>query len=508
MRGWVVTVFSVINFLLYLVVIGLWISIPEETLLNLFSTLAALAITMGLIIANRKTFKTYYQSLYFKKLVSGIVSAFLIFTILGFVNYLAYKNPKVWDVTKGKRNSLTDQTVNLLHSVEGDLEVRIFSLKRDYELVRTLVELYRLQKNDIKISFVDAELEPQLVREAGITKVPAIEVSKGVKKKVIDELSELSLTNAIVKVTRGMDPTLYFVTGHGEMDLSSEANEGGAQLAALLRGNTFQIRTLNLRQSNNIPSDASAIIIWGPKEAFFPVEIKTIEEYLRKGGKVMVALDPDLNSDGQTELMGLMKRYGLTMNNNLVIDRIKNANGSNGTVPVIHKFDANHPITKDFKGTVFLPLVSSLEIISDSEESRYWKMLAVSNLFPAAWAETSKNEIVNMKMTFTEGEDIKGPVGYIAAYDDEKSKIIAFGNSTFVINTYRKFPQNFMMFLNSINWVAGEERLISFNSPVIEDRPVFMSQNQVGLIFYFTIIFCPLVLIIVAFVLYKRRQKL
>lgn len=508
MRSWVVTLFGVLNFLLYLVVIGLWISIPEETLLNLFSTLAALAITCGLIIANKKTFVNFYQSDYFKRLVAGVVSAFLIFTILGFVNYLAYKNPIVWDVTKGKRNSLTDQTTKLLRNIESDLSFRIFSLKKDYDLVRTLVELYRLQKKNIEISFVDAELQPQLVRDAGVTKVPAIEVSQGDKTKVVDELSELALTNAIVKVTRSKDPTLYFVTGHGELDMGSNANEGGSQLAGLLRANTFQVRGLNLRQSNVIPDDAAALIIWGPKEGFFPIEIKTIEDYLQKGGRLMIALDPDLNSDGQVDLMKMMKSFGLIMHNNLVIDRIKHANGSNGTVPVIHKFDVNHPITKDFKGTVFLPLASNLEIIKDSEQKGFWKMIAASNMFPAAWAETGKEEIVNMKMEFTEGKDIKGPLGYVAAFDNEESRILAFSNSTFVINTYRKFPQNFMLFLNSLNWMAGEERLISFNTPVIENKPIFMSKNQVGLIFYFTIIFCPLILVITAFVLYKRRQKL
>lgn len=508
MKGWVVTLFSVVNFLLYLVVIGLWISIPEETLLNLFSTLASLAITCGLIISNRKTFMSFYNSDYFKRFVGGVVSAFLIFCILGFLNYLAFKNPVVWDITKGKRNSLTDQTVKLLRNIDNEVSFRIFSLKKDYDLVRTLVELYRLQKKDINISFVDAELQPQLVREAGVTKVPAIEVSQSGKKKVIDELSELSLTNAIVKVTRSKDPTLYFSTGHGELDMGSNENEGGSQLAALLKANTFQIRALNLRQSNVIPDDASALIIWGPREGFFPVEIKTIKDYLQKGGRLMIALDPDLNSEGQVDLMKMMKEFGLKMNNNLVIDRIKHANGSNGTVPVIHKFDKNHAISKGFDGTVFLPLVSSVEISKDSDNKKFWKMIAASNLFPAAWAETGKSEIVNMKMSYTEGEDIKGPVGYVAAFDDEKTRILAFGNSTFVINTYRKFPQNFMLFLNSLNWMAGEERLISFNSPVIEDKPIFMSKNQVGLIFYFTIIFCPLVLFITAFVLYKRRQKL
>jgi ABC-type uncharacterized transport system involved in gliding motility auxiliary subunit len=505
MRGWLVTLFSVLNFLLYLVVIALWISIPEEVTLNLFSTITALAITSGLILTNRQTFSTFYKSLYFRICAGAVTSAFLIFVILGFVNYLAFKNVVVWDVTKTKRNSLTDQTYNVLKDIKGEVEFKIFSLKKDYELVRSLVELYRLKKNDIKISFVDAELAPQAVQEAGVTKVPSIEIKSGTKRKVVSNLNELSLTNALIKVSRSDDPTLYFSIGHGELNLNSQENEGGSHLATMLASNTFQLRPLNLRESSQIPDDAKVLVIWGPKEGFFPSEIKAIESYLEKGGRLMLALDPDVNSKGREELMALLKKYDLTMTNDLVIDRIKHANGSQGTVPVIHKFNEKHPITKEFEGTVFLPLVSSVRIANNNVD---WTLLGWSNRFPASWGETNPQELVSMKMTYNEGQDNKGPLGYFAAYENDKTKMVVFGNSTFVINTYRKFPKNFMLYLNSMNWLAGEERLIAFNNPVIEDRPIFMSKNQIGIIFYFTVIFCPLLLAIIAFVLYKRRQKL
>lgn len=508
MRSWMVSLFCIINFLLYLIVVGLWISIPEELTLNISTSVAALVMTLVLIVLNKKKFIHFYQSQLFQKLVGACISAFFVFVIFGFSNYLAYKNPVVWDVTKGKRNSLTEQTLKLLKEIDGPVSFRIFALKKDYDLVRTLIELYRLQKKDIEITFVDAELQPQVISEVGVTKVPSIEVSQGDKRKIVEELSELALSNALVKVTRKKDPVLYFVTGHGEIDLSSSENEGGVQLTKLLKANTYQLKPLNLRQSSNIPNDAAALIIWGPKEAFFKAEIKSLEEFLKKGGNLVLALDPDLNSEGQTELISLMERYGLKVRNNLVIDRIKHANGSNGTVPVIHKFDEGHPISKGFKGTVFLPLASSLEVIKNSPVGDKWKILAQSNHYPAAWGETSKEEILSMKMTYNEEKDVAGPLGYVAAFEDEKNKILTFTNSTFVINTYRKFPQNFMLFINAVNWLVGEERLISFNTPALEDRPLFMSKNQIGLIFYFTIIFCPLLFTIAAFVLYKRRQKL
>lgn len=516
MKNWIVNVLIAINALLYLVVIGLWISIPDEMTLNLSSTVAGLVLTAILILTNRERFHNFYTSKFFKKFTSAMVSVFLIFIILGFINFLAYKNVILWDVTQNKVHSLTKETYGVLESIDSKINIRVYSLKKDFEKIRELLELYRLQKNDINIDYVDAELKPQLLRQAGVTKVPTLEIEVNGKKRLVEDLSELAITNALILVSRKVNPTVYFVTGHGEIDLDSRENEGGSELKGMLLAKTLTVKTLNLRESNAIPTDARVLVFWGSKEGFFDSEIEMIKKYLDQGGHALFGIDPDFNGDGPVKLKGLLQSYGLEVHNDLVIDRIKNANGSQGTVPVIHQFDPNHPITKDFKGTVFLPLTSSMQDIASSKGMRpQWHLLGQSNQFPASWGEVNRDELATLKVTYNEGVDYQGPLGYFAAYerklDEEGTKeirMVAFGNSTFVINTYKKFPQNFILFLNTMNWLVGEDRLISFNIAGIEDRPIFMSQNQIGVIFFFTVIFAPLVLLIFALALYKRRQKL
>ncbi len=508
MKGWLLNIFCTLNFLLYLVVIALWISIPEELFLNLFTTIVALLITCGLILSNRSKFKDFYTSNFFKKLSASVISVFLVFLILGFINYLSYKNAIVWDITKNRMNSLTDQTHQVLAEIKEPLEFKIFSLKKDYETVKTLAELYRLKKNDIKIVFVDAEISPALVRQANVTKLPSIEVSLGAKKRLVSELSELSVTNAIVRVTREIEPTIYFVTGHGEINLLSNENEGGSYLLRTLTNSAKAVKTLDLKQAEVIPKDAKVLVFLGSKTGFFDDELKKIKSFLKAGGRALFTFDPDFNGEGQTDLKVILQSYGLLVGNSLVVDLLKHANGSSGTVPIIHKFSDQHPVTKGFKGTVFLPLATDLGVDQNHENAQQWTPLAWSNNFPAAWGETGRDEIAAMKLQYTEGIDKRGPISYMVARELKESRMIVLGNSTFTINTYKKFPQNVSLFLNAINWLVDEERLISFNNPVIEDRPIFMSESQVGIIFYFTVIFCPLLLCLLSFGFYKRRQKL
>jgi hypothetical protein len=86
-----------INSLLYLVVIALWISIPDEMTLNIIVTLLTFFLTLVSIYLNKEKLSVYYQSHHFKKLQEALVFFGLLFALLGIVNYWAYKHPQQLD---------------------------------------------------------------------------------------------------------------------------------------------------------------------------------------------------------------------------------------------------------------------------------------------------------------------------------------------------------------------------------------------------------------------------
>ena len=86
-KNWYNILLTIINSVLYLVVIALWISIPEELTLNLAVTGITLLLTIFLIFLNRSNLSVYYQSHHFRKLQEAIVFFALIFALLGVVNY-------------------------------------------------------------------------------------------------------------------------------------------------------------------------------------------------------------------------------------------------------------------------------------------------------------------------------------------------------------------------------------------------------------------------------------
>ena len=238
-------------------------------------------------------------------------------------------------------------------------------------------------------------------------------------------------------------------------------------------------------------------------------EVEILKRFYNRGGGLIVALDPDLNNKNFANLESFLQSKGLVYHHNLIYDRKNFVNGSKGAVPIASSFDPQHILTKEFKGQVFFPLVSSVgisnEVQKNSTDVEFRELLLTSDA-PDSWGETDRNEISKEEVFYTDGKDRKGPLALVVSAESKKNRVLFFGNSTFAMNNYIKFSSNMTFFLNSLSWVVGEDRLVSFNLPIVQSEQIFISDNQLGVVFYFSVIFAPLILIILSITIYRRRR--
>ncbi len=508
MKKWYNLLLSIINIILYFVLIALWISIPDELTLNLALSVFNLVLTLLLVYLNRDMLSNYYQSTQFKKLTESLVFIFLIFSLLGVANYWSYKHPLQVDLSAYKMNSLSDQTKNILKKMQGEIKFKIFARKQESAAWLAMVEFYRAEKSSIAIEKVDIDIRPDLVADYHITEAATIVIEYQGKRQYVSERDELNITNALIKITRNNDPVVYFIQGHGEGDLTSVDNEGLKFIFEAMKNSALDIRPLSLLSTQEIPFDAKTVILWGPKSALQPSEINILKRFLERRGNLLVALDPDLNHDNHQDLRLLLKNYRLNVSNDLVIDRKSFVNGSNGSIPLIDSYNADHAITKKFKGQVFFPLVASIDEIPEqlSNEKGKVSLLMSTSTFPESWGETNLKEFASGSVSFTKGVDLPGPLHLAATYESDHNKIVVFGNSGFVLNAYLKFGTNYSLFLNSLSWLVDEDRLISLNLPIVQSEPMFISQQQMGVVFYFAVLFSPLVLFGTSIYMYRRKR--
>lgn len=511
MKTWLFPLWVIINVLVALCSLALWIAAPEFTILNASLTAFAIALAGFLMILRLEDIKVFVRSKYFHKVLHHLVNVFLVAAILAVVNYLGNKNFRDFDLTKEKRNSLTEQTAKVLEMVKGPLKLTLFSKREEWGPILNILRMYQAKSQKISIDAVDTDLRPDLVKAKGITTNGTVIVNYNNKESSFLMVDELSVTNALLKAVREEKTVLYFVTGHQELACADSSPEGISVLCEKLRAQNYEVKTLNLAEVKEVPRDANAVLVLGPITALFPDEAKRLEDYLTRGGSMFLALAPAFKSELYDNLTKLAEPYGLRLGKDVVVDRTSTVQGGEATIPIISKYDEGHPITAGFHFRTVFPLSSSVSTIEGNDAAT---LLAMTSPFPGSWAETNLKGVTEGTAKFDEKSDKKGPIGLIGVGEqvgkegNPDSRFVLLGSSSFLVNAYQSQSGNSTLFLNAASWMLNDEGIISFNRPGTEEYPVILSAQHIQLIFVVSILLVPIIFFGAGIFVYRRRRLL
>jgi ABC-type uncharacterized transport system involved in gliding motility auxiliary subunit len=437
-----------------------------------------------------------------------MVQSIIVIVILGLIAFITTRRHFRSDWTEQKLYSLADQTEKILSNLDKEVKVKAFFKKSEQTVAQDLLDEYAYLTGKLKYEFIDPDEKPQIAKRYQIKKYGTIVIESGIKREVIEELSQANLTNAIVKVTREQDKVIYFLTGHGERSTSSEEPEGYKQAVEAIKKENHIVRELNLvrkiAEGKGIPDSCTVLVIARPQSNFFPAELDSIKSYLDKGGKAIVLLDPDRND----EIAQFLEQYHVKVGNDLVIDvsGLGQILGGGPAIPLLTSYDTGIEITKDMTNKwTFYPYVCSVIPMEDKGDYDIKELLKTS---PNSWAES---EYKNPEVGFNEEQDIKGPVCIASIIEkkagDKKLGLVVFGDSDFIQNGYWGKYNNDDLFLNTINYLAEEEDLISIRPKQFNDRRVNLNMADVKTVFYLVVIIIPLLVVIAGVVFYIRRGR-
>ncbi len=111
----------------------------------------------------------------------------------------------------------------------------------------------------------------------------------------LDGLSETQLSNRIAQLGAGAASKIYFLQGHGERSVVDGQQDGMARAMKALEEKNFEVAPLTLTGAagSAIPQDAAVLAIISPATALFDTEVAAISDYLAAGGRVLLTVDPN-----------------------------------------------------------------------------------------------------------------------------------------------------------------------------------------------------------------------
>lgn len=511
MKMWLFPLWVIIDVLIALCSLALWIAAPEYKTLNIGLSVFALAMGALLIFIRWNELMVFIRSRYFKHVLYHVLNVALVLSIVSIVNYLGNKNFAEFDMTAEKRNSLTDQSIKVLEMIKAPLQLTVYAKREEWKPMIDLLKLYEAKSKNLKITAIDTDVRPDLVKAKNISQNGTVIINYKSKESSFQIIDELSVTNALLKAIRDEKIVLYMVSGHEELSCAETSQEGLSEICAKLKGQNYEVRPLDLTQTKAVPQDATAVMVFGPVSGFLNSEVEQLEKYLADGGSLFLGLAPAFKSHVYDNLTNLAKPYGLKLGKDVVIDRLSTVQGSEATIPIVSNYEHEHPITSQFALRTVFPLSSSVGTIEGNDAAT---LIAYTSSFPGSWAETNLKGVSSGKAEFKENEDIKGPIGLLGVGErvgkdaGKDSRFVLLGSSSFLINAYQNQTGNTTLFLNTVSWLVNDEGIISFNRPGIEEYPVILSSQHIQMIFVIAILLVPILFFGCAIFIYRRRRLL
>lgn len=489
--------------------------------------LAGLACTLLYILSQWREVARSFSGRQAKFGALAAASVVLVLGILVAINYLANRHNKRWDLTAARQFSLSEQTKKVLQGLQKPVHIRVFDRSDAFERFRERLDEYQYASKQVTVEYLDLERRPALANQFSVQTPGTVVFEYDGRTERVTSDGELELTNGLIKVVQGTQHKVYFVQGHGEHGTEGSDRRGYSTIARSLGSDNFGVGTVVLPQQKEVPADASVLIIAGPKTDFFPAEIDMLKAYLAKGGKILFLLDPPDRADAPevTNIAALLRDWGIDIGTNVVVDisGLGQLLGTDASVPVAAKYEA-HAITERFELMTAYPLARSVSAIASGANGRFAQDLVKTSA--SSWAESDIKELTTSGRVARDVEkgDRPGPISLAAAVsapvaettpaepaktDDApkpESRIAVFGDSDFVSNGYLGIPGNRDLFLNTVNWLAQQENLISIRPRDPEDRRITLTADQQQRIMWITIFIIPGLILIAGVQTWWRRR--
>ena len=486
-----------------------------------YATATLLMVSLGFLVwLNQRALKEAVRTRTVRYGANAALSMSLVFAILIVFSYLNFNHFTRKDLTKNKAHSLSDQTVKILKGLTQEVKLLAFVKTGERDAVRPTIDNYLYQTKKIAVEWIDPDRDPVRTKANNVKKYGTVIVQAGKRDTRIEEVTEDKLTNALLKVLKDNAVTVCFLTGHGEREAAATAGEGYSTVVADLASQNYETKSINLLEEAKIPAFCSALMVLGPKKAFFEKEIAALREYLDTGGRAFFALDPNVKGDSPTspEIVDLLAQWNIVVPNNLVIDPASKVANVSPTVPLIGSYSKENPITRDFTGqnTALFALTSTVDFKKGGPTSltNFW--LAKSTTYAFAKSNFAK-ELAAGKITKDPNKDAMGPNTVMAAVSgtregvkkpEKTPRIVVAGTSEFASNKLIKFGGNSDLFLNSVSWLVGDESLISIRPKDESNDKANLSQVELAYSKFLTMLLLPGGSMFAGILVWRRRKRL
>jgi len=500
--------------------------------------------------------KTMFKSKKQINRANALIAIVVVIVLIFFVNILSTQLFGRWDMTENKDYSISDTTKDILKNLDDVVNVKAYFTEElpGYLLVKNqdvkdiMAEYETVSSGNVIVTFLDPSKDEAIEQEARGMGIPTLQFNVVEKDKyqvtngylgvavfygderevipIVQDTSSLEydLTAAISKVIREEVPTVAFVSGKGAWSRENDFAQINEELQR-----QYRVRDFDITSGDMVPENVNTLIIPGVKEELTKREQYIIDQFLMRGGDILVMAEgaqispADLTVEKQNTGIGeLTAQYGIRLNKNLALDTSNELaafrtdqvqffspypfwikipkEGFNPESGIVNKLESlvvtwgstvevlEEKLGDTTKKTDLVRTTANgwiqdgdwqlnPKLIPSPEEGAQNSLVLGTMLSGRFESLFSKDEIPPIIVTDEEGNTTEEP-----ASSEEKDKflsetedgrLIVVGDADFALDiNLQRFQSNGIFFLNLVDALTSDEALIQIRSKAVTDRPL------------------------------------
>ncbi len=537
-----------------LLIIASWILSFFETAGSNLSYISYVVLGIGVFIEILAVILGYpfIRESFMKRGTKKRLTSTLIIIIVGTVFVSLYYIAKVhlkWEKDLStKLFSLSKQSKDAIKALKSPLNIIVLSEKEGIEdNTRELLKAYQDEKKEmIEIKYRPPFRYPELFDRYKIPKDPrglgAIVIEKQNSKPphylslLRQDLYELvpsrgrpreifkgenKITENILLLQETKKLIIYNSQGHGEKSFENTDRNGYSQLKNSLLRENYQIKKISLLTEKKVPEDCDLLIIASPIQPFGPKEIEAVKSYLKKGGKALILMDPEVQKV-KPGLNKLLAEWSIKSDHSIILDPKATAVlDRTGRVFQVGLY-GYHQIIKELSNKnlrILFYLARPFWIDTDKQRSN----VTITPLIFSSELGWGERDPLNPRLDKNKPDpsDLKGPVNYVLAVEekldkDKKIRLVLIGDSDFLTNEMTKGITSTLgyygnakdLFMNSMSWLTNQEKKITIRPKEVKRRTLDLIGNRKTMIWVVSLLILPFSIVGIGLFVYSKKKKM
>lgn len=501
---------------------------PDWTGYARYLAVAGLVLLLLSMLAGWREIAATFQRRQTRLGTITLTSIAVVLGILVLINMIGTRQSKRWDLTANSVYTLSDQTQNVLKKLDATLAIKVFDKAADLSRFRDQLAEYEHSSKNVAVEYIDADKQRAKALQYKVEAYGTVVFEYKGRVERVTGTSEQDLTTGIVKVVTGTQKKIYLTQGHGEKSADNSERKGFSAVKSSLERENYGVDKVVIIQQGQVPADAAALVVAGPKTDLLAPEVDAIRKYLASGGKLMVMLDPPDSSKAEplANLEGLLREWGFDIGKNVVVDAsgLGQIFGADAATPVAASYPA-HPITERLNLMTAYPMARSIGPAKGGANGHTPETFIQTS--SRSWGESDIDGLMKSgEVKFDEGKDLKGPVSIGSAVSapvsapatpadagkieqpekKPETRVVAIGDSDFASNAYISVQGNRDLFMNTVGWLSQQENLISIRPREASDRRLTMTAAGTRLVFFMAIFGIPGAILAMGLYTWWRRR--